>query len=443
MPAPAAAPPLATPLAVPAPPRPAGTGSLPDLAAFAGDAVVSPALLRRPVQTEGRRWQGYAVIAAIALVLAGLPLGGILLLREGATRSGGEDPAALVITGRVFTSSGNDVQAFRLIVPRGAWEGNEQLKRSLKAVVALDRKEAVASKMAAWLAVAAQDYGTQQPRDGELLKRAIERLEGFFGENLELGERPEPRELASRPALVLRFRGSVNNVEWTGECHMLSRHGFGYWLFIGGAPGAEVAQAIAAELRADKAMRFVLDDERKGWSPRPPKMETFAAAKAPFTLRGREGVWAQLENLKHVDASAEMYLLGKSAADRKDNLKSATVQVLTLPAAGGDKEALKAARERLEAATKEEGKGYQLEPVDQKKGEVAADGYVQKIGDKLGRVAELRLVRGEEKLKYILLGVVNTPQRVYVFQCEAHWPHHQAWRGDFLDLLGTFHLRGG
>ena len=38
----------------------------------------------------------------------------------------------------------------------------------------------------AWLAVAAQDFGQQRPREGELMKAAIERLEVYFKDALEL-----------------------------------------------------------------------------------------------------------------------------------------------------------------------------------------------------------------------------------------------------------------
>jgi hypothetical protein len=404
---------------------------------------VAPGVLHRPARGEGRRWQRYVIAAAIVVVLTGLPLGGVLMLRQDAARVPETVPGAQVLKGLVYTQSGTKEPAFRLILPRGAWEGNDALKRGLKAVVGLDRKEAENSKTAAWLAVAVQDYGTQQPRDGELLKRALERLEGYFGENLELGERPEPCELAGRPALALRFRGSVNNVEWTGECYMLARHGFGYWFFIAGAPGLAIAQQALAELQADKGEGLVLADERKGWSERPLKMQSFVAAKLPFTLTGRDGVWQAFENLKDVDARAEMYLLGKNTDDRKDNLKSATVLALGLPPAADDKEAMKAARAYLEAAKKEESKDYTLEVIQEKKGEPQPpDGFVLKLGERLCRVTELRLARGAESLKYVLLAVVTTPRGVLACQCEAHWQHHQAWRGDFLELLGTLHWHG-
>jgi hypothetical protein len=373
------------------------------------------------------------------LVVAALVVGGILFALEGNRRGEDDDSPdrnALVLNGLVFNQKGNEERAFRLVLSRGVWAGNDKLKRGLKAVVGLER----ADPEAALLAVAAQDYGTKMPRDAELLQGAIGRLEGYFGENLELGERPEPGELAGRPAQVLPFRGSAGGVQWEGECHMTARHGLGYWLFVG-APSREAAQQVLAGLQGDRGRGLVLSDERPGWSEQPPKLLLFAGRRAPFTVRGREGVWQSFAAVKEVDPNAKLFLLGRDPEDRKDNLRTAAVLVLALDQVVPDLEAaLAAARDYLEASKKQEGKGYQIVSAADKKGKAGEAGAPRQIGNRPGQVAELRLVRDGVPVKYLLLGVVRTPERIYVFDCEAHWPHRQAWRRDFLDLLATFRL---
>jgi hypothetical protein len=418
---------------VPAPVAPVRQSQAP--ADFSTGPIVRPHLMR---SRHSGGWKAGLALGTVLLIVAGMVVGGILFgffssrqVEEGAVA---HDPNVLTLYGQVFNKKGREERAFRLVLPRKVWHGDEKLKRVLHAVVALRRSEPDA-----WLAVAAEDFGTRMPRDAELLKGGFQRLEGYFGEDLQLDEHPEPAELAGRSAQRLRFRGMVNNVQWEGECFLLARHGLGYWFFMAGAPSMDAAKQALAELQ-QKGKGFQPDDERRGWTELPPRLEQYTGTH--FALQAREGVWQSIPNAKDEDSNAELLLRGRDVENKKDNLRSATLLVLELKKTAPDlKTAMKEARAYLEESKKQEGK-YIFTPVVEKKGEAPPDGTPRQIGNQPGQVLELQMLREGVPIKYILLGVVRTPQRLYVFQGEAHWEYHQAWRQDFLDVLRTFRLRG-
>jgi hypothetical protein len=406
--------------------------------------IVSPALIRHRMQNQGGGWKTIVGLGVLLLTIAALVLGGLMFTLKGSRKGEediGRDPSVEVLNGIFFNRENKEERVFRLALGSGIWKANEDFKRPLKAVVALER---AMDSAVARLAISVQDFGKQMPRDAELLKGAIERLEGLFGPDLQLEEQPEKGELAGQPARVLRFLGGINNVEWKGECYALAHNGLAYWVFVAEAPPGEEAPKALGELR-EKGRGLFLADIRKGWSERPPPQATFAGLKTRFTISGREAVWESVDNPRDADPNAELLLQGKDLEERKDNLKRATILVVSLPKGGTDsKAALKAAREYLEEAKKEENKGYKLELVKKNKEDVPSDdGQELKAGNCEGRMIELELVRERESIKYILLAAVPLGEQTLALQCEAHWQHHQAWRRDFLDLLATLKLGKG
>jgi hypothetical protein len=372
------------------------------------------------------------------LTIAGLVVAGFLTFQGSRKGQQGpaSDPTAESWKGSFFNRQNKEEQVFRLVLPQGAWKRKDDFKQGLKAVVALQRST---DSGQALLAVSVQDFGQQMPRDAELIKGAIERLEGRFGENLEVEEQAEKGELAGQPASVLRFLGDFDSVLWKGECYALAYHGLAYWVIVGGAPPEETPNALA-DLQ-EKGKGLILADVRSGWSEQPPPVAKFKGLKTAFTITGPKAVWASVDNAKDADPNAELFLQGKGTEEGKDNLKTATVLVVSLNKGGGDsRAALKAAREYLEEGRKEENKGYRLAPVSENKNDSPDEGREQKIGNRPGRLTELMLARDKEPIKYILLAVVPLGEQILVLQCEAHWQHYQAWRRDFLDLLNTFRL---
>jgi hypothetical protein len=337
-------------------------------------------------------------------------------------------------SGVIRTADNRDEKTFRLVVsPK--WQMDNGIKTGLKANMALycDEPSGDAEHShAAWLAVAAKDFGTRKPRDAEMLKEGIDRLENHFGESLELAEKADVKELIGLRAQRLEFRGMVKQVSWRGECYTLFQHGIGYWFYIA-APTLEAAQQELADLQADKR-GFVLIDERRGWREQPPARETFTGSKFPLSLSAPEGVWEKFPATDQ-DERGDLFLFGRYGKE-KDNRKNASVLIIAMDQQPGLKEALKSARMYFEEKKKEEDKDYQTFPVTE-----GSDGINNPIGDRPGRLIDLRLQLGNEPKRYMLLAVADGSGQTFAVRCDCTWENRQIWREDFLDLLRTFKLR--
>src|SRR5262249_26343636 len=100
------------------------------------------------------------------------------------------------------------------------------------------------------------------------------KLEGHFGNDLELGEKAEPAKFGALAAQKLKFRGVVMQATWEGECWMFFNNGIAYWLILA-APRRDVVDYFAGKLPEDHV--FVVSD-RRGWREQPWATETFVSA---------------------------------------------------------------------------------------------------------------------------------------------------------------------
>ncbi len=369
---------------------------------------------------------GGVILALAAGAVLVVYLNRDLIFHFGSSQSAGQDE---VINGEIFNARNAKEKVVRLVMSRGAWKQDNPIRSGLKAIVAIRRTEPDV-----WVAVAAKDYGPEKPRNAELLKEAKERLENHFGETLELSEKAEDKDFAGQRVLRLEFKGETKQVAWHGECLMLPHHGIGYWFFIA-APTLEEAQQELLEVQKDKR-GFVLSDSRAGWRPQPPKMETFHGTKLPFTVQAPDGVWEKFP-AEDQDEKGDLFLFGKYIKE-KDNRKNASVLVIALEKQPGLKQALKAVRSYFEEKIEEEDKDNKVVPVSEKAGDA---GFAGAIGTIPGRFLDLKVQRGTQATRYILLGVANAGDRTLAFRCQSVWENRQIWRQDFLDLLGSFQVR--
>jgi hypothetical protein len=341
---------------------------------------------------------------------------------KGNVAKSGEDSK---FTGRMLNVNNSDEKAFQIVASAKTWRQDEGLKRGLKAILALKRSEGDDGEQsrAAWIAAAAKDFGLRKPRDAELVKEGLERLENLFGETLELKEKPESKELAGRRAQAIEFKGTLKQVVWRGECYMLTRHGIGYWFYIA-APTLPEAREELEELQKDKR-GFALADERDGWSEQPPKSETFRSDKLPLSLTAQEAVW-QKQDVNEVDEHGVLLLYGRYLQE-KDNRKNARVLVVAL-----EKQAtpLKAARSYFEEERKKENKDYQFEP--------SGEGV---IGERKIAYVEVKVQLGPQPTRYFLIAAIQGQANTIGILCDSTWESRQIWRQDFLDLLKTFRLK--
>jgi hypothetical protein len=383
--------------------------------------------MRRPPQ---KSWK-LIILISIFFVIAAGSIVTFLIFRDQllGNRDHSQTEGGDSYSGPIRNLKNSDEKVFKILAPKNVWQLDANLRAGLKAVLALRRSDA----SDAWLAVGAKDYGTRKPRDAELVKEGKEHLENYFGETLELAEKTDTAELAGQTAQRLDFKAQIKQVFWWGECYMFTKNGIGYW-FIMAAPTLDDAKQELAELQKDNR-GFVLTDERRGWREQPPKMEPFKGTKFPLFVSAPEGVWEKFK-AEDQDERGELFLFGRYLKE-KDNRKNASVLILALDKKASLKESLKDARAYFESKKKEEDANYQTEPIAEK----SEDGISSMIGDRPGRILDLRLQLGNEPKRYILLAVADGGAKHFAILCDCTWESRQIWRQDFLDLLRTFQLK--
>lgn len=400
------------------------------------EPVLRSAVTQAP---RGWTWVHWTVIGLFGVLgIAGIVVLAIILSKGGST---GDETGPAVpgkgFVGMVRTLDNKDERVFRLLLHDAGWVGEREARSALGAVTAWRNVD-----WDVWLAVVVRDYGTRKPREAELIRVGVDRLEKFYGETLEMEAYAEPAVLSGRKVQRLAFKGQIGAVVHWGELYMFAHHGFGYWFFIGGPTEAETQQALA-QLEREK-LGLVVSTQRSGWRDQPPRFETFTASSSNFTMAGEEGVWEKFR-AKNEDERGELSLLGRfqeekeaGKADAKfDNRKNAAVLVVALDPQPDLQQAMKAGVAYVETKKKEEGMAYRLDPIGEA-GPEAALGKLEDIGNRKGRIAEFTLKYGEEPQRYMLVGVVNEPGVSWVIRCDSTWQYRQIWREDFRDLLRTF-----
>jgi hypothetical protein len=327
-----------------------------------------------------------------------------------------------VLVGLVRNLENKDEKCFKLAVPQESWTTDKDLRTRFKAITAW---KSTSQEQDGWFAVAVQDFGQQRPREAELMKVAVDGLEAHFGDALELNSKPSQATLAGEDCMSIRFKGTANAVVWEGEAYMLAYHGFGYWLYVAAPTWAE-----AATLKAELEKNFTLVTERRGWREQPPKMDSFSASAAPLSLSVPAGVWEKT-NAKDEEETGELFLFGRFQRE-KDNRKNAALLIFSMDKKSDLSESMKEARAYIEKRKQEENMKYKLALAEE-----GADIQSEQVGDRPGRLLELKLQLADEPKRYYLLAVVHHGDKAFVARCDCVWEHRQIWRQDFRSALGT------
>lgn len=424
----ATAPPPSVPVADPVeevPPRHAIPAAVPiarpvEIASNPFSLTTAAVTLAPPRPKRGRRltWSRVGVIMVLGAAVAGGAAGVLWLLQHARTdEKGSEDSHASMLN-------------YRFVYPRG-WKLDGKIRKALGANLAMARAEPSAG-----LALFAHDYKTRSPRDAELHDQAVTWLDKYF-RGLEFEAKPNAK-LDGLPARRFEFQGEVDHVLVTGECLMLARRGYGYWLVTWAS--AERRDVAAEEWPAVRNGFHFLDN-REGWAEKKPRQVQIQGAKAAYRLAYTEGVWER-QPLDGFDPSADMLLRGFDPRD-DDKLadRAGIVTVLNLPRGEGDlKAGAAAAREHLLGKQREVYPETSIELVADKNG--PAEGPAD-IGAARGHLARLRVKNSASREMYVELATILLADGVLVIQGECLWPRREFWRQEFAPLRETLRLRKG
>lgn len=445
-PPPLAAPPLAAPpLAAPVAASPITPEEPPVASQESDDSFFNPdlgndtgTLLRTPTKPQRKfNWPRLLVrVLAIGLgaCVAILAILGTVWIFIDLPRFGGGGAERL--EGNIYPGLVKGEKVYKLALKREDWEFDRDAKTGFEAHSAWKHKQ-----YDFWFAICVLDYGVQKPRDAEMLRYGIDKLETYYGDALELAAKAEPAKVGDMPAQKLAFKGQIKAANWLGECYMFFHNGFGYWLFLA-SPDQETVDSFSPDL---PKKNFFVESDRRGWREQPPPTRTYASLNKKVTATVPESVWEK-HDAKNVDENGELLLSG-TYLKSKDNRKNATMLVFTYKKEDDLKTAMKTARDYLVGTIKGDGENMNFKIVHA--AEVAPGqteiGTVENIGNRRGRLIDLkRLFNDEPKpLRYHLLAVVNEPDIGYAIYCDCTWESRQIWRQEFLDILAKMEFKKG
>jgi len=405
----------------------------PDVEADAGALVRTAARPKR-----GFNWVR-ALIVLFVLGFAGcvvIVVGVLIFMGFGLnfTKDGGgpsTDVRGNIYVGQIRASKSGNEKIYKLALLKEEWEVDRDVASRFDAHAAWKHKQ-----YDFWFAVVVQDFGVLKPRDAEMLRIGIDKLETFYGDALEMGKKAEPAKIKDLPAQKIQFKGQIKAANWLGECYMFFNNGIAYWLYIA-SPDWNTVEFFADEL---PKKNFFIESERRGWREQPPPMETYASGNAKLTVNVLKGVWEKLPNAKDVDENGTLYLSGKYLRE-KDNRKNASMLVITLKKEDDLKATMKAAREYLDAKVKNDNENYKIALAAEVSAGQTDGGAQENIGNRPGRLVDLKRQFNDEVQRYYLLAVVNEADSSYAILCDCTWDSRQIWRQDFLDVIRSMNFK--
>jgi hypothetical protein len=438
--------PLATPVAIPTVAVPTAVptavpNAAPDPAL---NFTSQPELTIAPTPLLGKhrhgnwaaRWR-LPIVLALSLLLAG---GLLFFIVKHAGRPAKEVPPAG--DARKF----EDLN-FSLRPPEKRWKADVDLPTGLKARLAYSRADP-----ADHLAIEVIDFKEREPRRGVWLDEALERLRGYFGEDVAWQpkapatlEKFEPcYKLAGQPALVLEFEGNHDSVLHIGECAMMHYRGRVY-LFFTFAPSASDEQRKALQEEwAGLRERFGVLNQREGWKPQAPPSEPFQGDG--YTLAFAKEVWKKAD-LGDFDKQSVLALEGHDPKEDRDGEasragKAAYLRVAVL-AAKADVKPADAARQHVIARQMDllglsKPEELELVAVQGRKGE-KLEGPADIGAFKNGYLSKNRMrVPAGTLDRFVVVAAVPLKERLLVVYSECDWKRRDYWEQEINALLDTF-----
>ena len=436
----AASPPMATPIATgePPPAAPPADESLPDEAFFNPDFGGGTGTLVRTGAKPKKKfnWMRLLVISfavGFAICVVVIAVGFVINFFGGVQALFSKSEGDTVI-GTIRNAKNESEEIYKLVLPKKDWSPDTEVKRSLKAHTAWRH-----NTQDFWFALVVKDYGMVKPRDAEMLREGIEKLEEQFGPAMELAKMAESVKFGALTAQKLQFAGIIREARWLGECYMFFNSGIAYWLFIASPDGADI-ERFGAELPEKNIFTI---SERRGWREQPVPVVTFASDNAKIEMTAPKEVWEKAPNSKDDYETGELFLFGVFL-DKKDNRKNASLHVIRIAKKENLVDAVKAAQEVLDAKVKADNKDFKIvhaaDAADTTAGQKEM-GEVTDVGNRRGRMIDLKLQENEKPIRYYLVAVINESDGGYAILCECAWDSRQIWRQDFLDILRSLRVK--
>jgi phage FluMu protein Com len=283
-----------------------------------------------------------------------------------------------------------------------------------------------------WLNLAAVDYKTRNPRDGELFDGAIQQLGAFF-KNFGWSQKPDD-EVAGQRAQHLAFQGDANQVLVQGDCYAFAARGIAYWLVLWApAKSAPATREEFEELRRG----FSLLKERETWEERRPPVVVYEGARARYWLRDTAGLWEEWRQPKDADPQADLLLQARDNAQAKDD-RMARVLALLLKKQPDLPVAVKAARAHVAAQQREQYKETVIDVVLDAAGPQDRD---EAVGEVSGHIVKLHVKNTKVRERFVVLAVVQLAENDLAIECECDWKRRSLWEADFKQLLSTLSLK--
>ncbi len=152
-------------------------------------------------------------------------------------------------------------------------------------------------------------------------------------------------------------------------------------------------------------------------------------------------MWERHDAKKNEDQNGQLFFLfGKYAAE-KDNRKNAQMLIFTFDKKDDLKAALVFARDYLDKKEDNENKNFKIVLADDMVKGQTEIGIIDDVGNRRGRVIDLKRLFNDDPKRYFLLAVINDPDTAYGIVCECTWESRQIWRSDFMDILRSMKIK--
>jgi len=396
-----------------------------------GDEDSTP-LVRTARPVSKFNWLRFALIllaTGFAICIAVGIAGTAFILMKGTDPGGGGGGIAptaddVVHIGNLRDAKGVSEKVYRLVLNKREWSVDNGVLAGLGAHTAWKNNDCDF-----WFAIVVKDHTVYKPRDADSLRFAIDKLESHFGGALELGARAEPTKFNGLPAQKIQFKGQINTSNWLGECYMFFKDGIAYHLFLA-SPDWALVEKFAAAM---PEKHFSVQIERRAWRAQPIPMDTVASLNGKFTVTVPKEAW-QRAKPKDEDENGELFVIGKYLKE-KDNRKNASLFIFTIPKKDDLQEAMKAGRDYLDLKIKNDMGLFRIVHAGEVSEGQPETGTDAEVGNRRGRIADLKTMIDQEAKRYYLLAVVNDADQTYVVRCECTWESRQIWRQDFLEIL--------